>query len=212
MVTGSLTHESRQLLPYRLFHSKVSCNEAPMCDFLKILSNKLPDWEWYALGSTWLTLATSGSSTESNGSSTDMQHGPVPTAFETAKAQPQAVATLISASAQPPYKAITTLQVNQTATPHAFPPAPLPSYYTQHPCTGEPVPQQRLAYPIFPTAPIGARAAASPTGRWIQYQVDSTRSAFINDITGTRKKETSLTLSTAAVRAGSKSRDRKRCE
>ena len=66
-----------------------------MCDFLKILSNKLPDWEWYALGSTWLTLATSSSSTESNGSSTDMQHGPVPTAFETAKAQPQAVATLI---------------------------------------------------------------------------------------------------------------------
>ena len=35
-------------------------------------------------------------------------------------------------------------------------------------------------------------ASALPAGRWIRYQVDSARSAVINDITGERREEESL--------------------
>ena len=34
--------------------------------------------------------------------------------------------------------------------------------------------------------------SAVPAGRWIRYQVDSARSAVINDITGERREEASL--------------------
>ena len=102
-VTGSLTDESRQLLPYGLFHSKVSYNDTPMCDSLDFLSDKVPDWEWCAYGSTWLTLAKSGWLSDNSDLS-----------------------------------AVT-------------------------------------------------RASSSPEERWIPYQVDSTRRAFINDITGERR-------------------------
>ena len=36
------------------------------------------------------------------------------------------------------------------------------------------------------------QASASPAGRWIKYQVNSARSAVINDITGERREQASL--------------------
>ena len=109
-VTGTLTDESRQLLPYGLFHTKVSKNDTPTIDSLQVLSESLPDWEWCAYGSPWLTLAKSGNSSDSD------------------------------------LSAVT-------------------------------------------------HASALPAGRWIRYQVNSARSAVINDITGERKDETSLSSS-----------------